>query len=101
MLQRQVEVVGDYGVVRHLRDELWADLPRIEVVEPQPAQIINGREHPDEVDQARFMGADPILGPEMKSTGEVMGVGATFAEAFTKAALGAGDKIQITVFWSL
>src|SRR5690606_16940623 len=35
----------------------------------------------------KFPKVDPILGPEMKSTGEVMGVGATFAEAFSKAAL--------------
>ena len=41
----------------------------------------------------KFPGVDPILGPEMKSTGEVMGVGATFAEAFAKASLGAGDKL--------
>ena len=42
---------------------------------------------------AKFPGVDPILGPEMKSTGEVMGVGVTFAEAFSKAALGAGVKL--------
>ena len=41
----------------------------------------------------KFPGVDPILGPEMKSTGEVMGVGDTFAEAFAKASLGAGDKL--------
>ena len=41
----------------------------------------------------KFPGVDPILGPEMKSTGEVMGVGATFAEAYAKAQLGAGDLI--------
>lgn len=41
----------------------------------------------------KFPGVDPILGPEMKSTGEVMGLGKTFAEAFAKAALGAGDAI--------
>ncbi|PCJ35421.1 MAG: carbamoyl phosphate synthase large subunit, partial [Moraxellaceae bacterium] len=40
---------------------------------------------------AKFPGVDPILGPEMKSTGEVMGVGDTFAEAFAKAALGASE----------
>lgn len=40
---------------------------------------------------AKFQGVDPILGPEMKSTGEVMGVGDTFGEAFAKASLGAGD----------
>ncbi len=38
----------------------------------------------------KFPGVDPILGPEMKSTGEVMGSGETFDEAFAKAALGAG-----------
>ena len=38
----------------------------------------------------KFPGVDTILGPEMKSTGEVMGVGATFAEAFVKSQLGAG-----------
>ena len=38
----------------------------------------------------KFPGVDPILGPEMKSTGEVMGVGRTFGEAFHKAQLGAG-----------
>ena len=37
----------------------------------------------------KFPGVDPILGPEMRSTGEVMGVGETFAEAYAKAELGA------------
>lgn len=41
----------------------------------------------------KFQGVDPILGPEMKSTGEVMGSGTTFAEAFMKAQLGAGEKM--------
>ena len=40
----------------------------------------------------KFPGVDPILGPEMKSTGEVMGVGKTFAEAYAKAQMGAGEK---------
>ncbi|MBC53141.1 MAG: carbamoyl phosphate synthase large subunit [Gammaproteobacteria bacterium] len=44
----------------------------------------------------KFPGVDPILGPEMKSTGEVMGVGDTFAEAFSKSQLGAGEKIAKT-----
>ncbi|WP_373974512.1 carbamoyl-phosphate synthase large subunit [Chitinibacter sp. SCUT-21] len=39
---------------------------------------------------AKFPGVDSILGPEMKSTGEVMGVGVSFAEAFVKAQLAAG-----------
>ncbi len=38
----------------------------------------------------KFPGVDPILGPEMKSTGEVMGVGRSFAEAYAKAQLAAG-----------
>ena len=42
---------------------------------------------------AKFPGVDPILGPEMKSTGEVMGVGDTFAEAFKKAMYGAGEGL--------
>ncbi|OOR99954.1 carbamoyl phosphate synthase large subunit [Haemophilus paracuniculus] len=41
----------------------------------------------------KFPGVDTILGPEMRSTGEVMGVGKTFAEAFFKAQLGAGERI--------
>ena len=41
----------------------------------------------------KFPGADTILGPEMKSTGEVMGVGATFAEAFVKSQLAAGEAL--------
>jgi carbamoyl-phosphate synthase large subunit len=39
----------------------------------------------------KFPGVDPILGPEMKSTGEVMGVGDSFGEAFAKASLAAGQ----------
>ncbi len=42
----------------------------------------------------KFPGVDPILGPEMKSTGEVMGVGKTFAEAYSKAQMGAGEAIE-------
>ena len=41
----------------------------------------------------KFPGVDTILGPEMKSTGEVMGVGKTFGEAFVKSQLGAGIKL--------
>ena len=44
----------------------------------------------------KFPGADTILGPEMKSTGEVMGVGATFGEAFFKSQLGAGDRLPVS-----
>jgi carbamoyl-phosphate synthase large subunit len=41
----------------------------------------------------KFPGADTILGPEMKSTGEVMGVGTTFAEAFVKSQLASGEAL--------
>jgi carbamoyl-phosphate synthase large subunit len=41
----------------------------------------------------KFPGVDPILGPEMKSTGEVMGVGRNFAEAFAKAQIGGGERL--------
>ncbi|HEA3292719.1 TPA: carbamoyl-phosphate synthase large subunit [Pasteurella multocida] len=44
----------------------------------------------------KFPGVDTVLGPEMRSTGEVMGVGATFAEAFLKAQLGANERIPKT-----
>jgi len=44
----------------------------------------------------KFPGVDTILGPEMKSTGEVMGVGETFAEAFLKSQLAAGVKLPVT-----
>ncbi len=42
---------------------------------------------------SKFIGVDPILGPEMKSTGEVMGTGLNFPEAYAKAQLGAGESI--------
>jgi carbamoyl-phosphate synthase large subunit len=41
----------------------------------------------------KFPGSDPILGPEMKSTGEVMGVGRTFGEAYAKAQLASGVNL--------
>ncbi len=42
----------------------------------------------------KFPGVDPLLGPEMRSTGEVMGVGRTFAEAFAKAQLGSNSTMK-------
>jgi len=64
------------------------------------AQGIRGEVHPPyfSVKEAvfpfvKFPGVDTILGPEMKSTGEVMGVGKTFGEAFVKSQLGAGTKL--------
>ena len=44
---------------------------------------------------AKFPGVDTILGPEMKSTGEVMGVGRNFGEAFVKSQLAAGTRLPI------
>ena len=42
---------------------------------------------------AKFPGVDPILGPEMRSTGEVMGIADEFGQAFAKASLGAGEDL--------
>lgn len=51
----------------------------------------------------RFLGVDPLLGPEMRSTGEVMGLDKTFARAFLKSQLGAGTPLpeKGTVFISV
>src|SRR5271166_491488 len=52
---------------------------------------------------SKFAGVDTVLGPEMRSTGEVMGVAATFGEAFAKAQLSAGQVLPTggTVFFSV
>jgi len=44
---------------------------------------------------ARFPGVDIVLGPEMKSTGEVMGIASTFARAYAKSQLGAGTVLPL------
>jgi carbamoyl-phosphate synthase large subunit len=51
----------------------------------------------------KFPGVDPVLGPEMKSTGEVMGIGDTFGEAYAKALVAAGIPLPLsgTVFISV
>ncbi len=51
----------------------------------------------------KFAGTDVLLGPEMRSTGEVMGIDEDFGRAFAKAALGAGQKFPLTgtVFFSM
>ncbi len=51
----------------------------------------------------KFPGVDPALGPEMRSTGEVMGIGESFGEAFAKAQLSAGTPLPLngTVFISV
>jgi carbamoyl-phosphate synthase large subunit len=52
---------------------------------------------------ARFPGVDPVLGPEMRSTGEVMGIDTDFAVAFAKSQIGAGQRLPDsgTVFISV
>ena len=52
---------------------------------------------------ARFPGVDILLGPEMKSTGEVMGIDADFGRAFAKSQLGAGNELPMegTIFISV
>ena len=52
---------------------------------------------------SKFAGVDTVLGPEMRSTGEVMGVASTFGEAFAKAQLSAGQVLPTegTVFFSV
>jgi len=52
---------------------------------------------------ARFEGVDTLLGPEMKSTGEVMGIDRSFGLAFAKSQLGAGQRLPLsgTVFLSV
>ena len=51
----------------------------------------------------KLAGSDPMLGPEMKSTGEVMGIAPTFGLAFAKATMAAGEKVPVTgtVFFSV
>jgi carbamoyl-phosphate synthase large subunit len=51
----------------------------------------------------RFPGVDTLLGPEMRSTGEVMGIGSTFGLAFAKSQIAAGNRLPVdgTVFLSL
>ncbi len=51
----------------------------------------------------RFPGVDTLLGPEMRSTGEVMGIGTTFGLAFAKSQIAAGNRLPVsgTIFFSL
>ncbi|HKI63125.1 MAG TPA: carbamoyl-phosphate synthase large subunit, partial [Burkholderiales bacterium] len=73
---------------------------RCMVGEPLAAQNIGGTARPPYFSVkeavfpfAKFPGVDTILGPEMKSTGEVMGVGRSFGEAFVKSQLAAGVRL--------
>ncbi|UVO53208.1 carbamoyl-phosphate synthase large subunit [Sphingomonas sp. SUN039] len=69
---------------RVMAGEMLADLPPIDLDIPHIA--VKEAVFPF----ARFPGVDPVLSPEMKSTGEVMGIDSDFARAFAKAQLGAG-----------
>jgi carbamoyl-phosphate synthase large subunit len=69
---------------RVMAGEMLADLPAIDLDIPHIA--VKEAVFPF----ARFPGVDPVLSPEMKSTGEVMGIDSNFARAFAKAQLGAG-----------
>jgi len=66
-------------------------LPDLGCVEPVHPQFISVKE--SVFPFAKFQGVDPILGPEMKSTGEVMGIGKSFAEAFAKGLLASGTRL--------
>ncbi len=72
---------------RVMAGEMLADLPAIDLDIPYVA--VKEAVFPF----ARFPGIDPVLSPEMKSTGEVMGIDADFATAFAKAQLGAGTRL--------
>ena len=61
------------------------------VLAEQPTRFFNVKE--SVFPFGKFPGVDPMLGPEMKSTGEVMGVGKTFGEAFGKATLASNVKL--------
>ena len=72
---------------------------RVSGVLPVPQSFVKSPVFPF----AKFPGVDPVLGPEMRSTGEVMGVGQNFGEAFAKAQLSAGTPLPAsgTVFISV
>jgi len=82
---------------RVMAGEMLADLPKIAAVSGHVA--VKEAVFPF----ARFPGVDPVLSPEMKSTGEVMGIDRDFAFAFAKAQLGAGTVLPQagTVFVSV
>ena len=68
-----------------------------------PEAILNGGAAPGHIAVkeavfpfARFPGVDPVLGPEMKSTGEVMGIDRDFGSAFAKAQIGAGMHLPVS-----
>ena len=79
-------------LVRHaVRLMLGADLDDLDLPVAAPARHVAVKEAV--LPFARFPGADPVLGPEMRATGEVMGLGGSFPEAFAKAQRGAGQAL--------
>ena len=86
--------------VRLMMGRKLADMPELPEGELKPHKVcVKSPVFPFN----KFPGVDPILGPEMRSTGEVMGVGETFGEAFAKAQLSAGNPLpdQGSVFMSI
>jgi carbamoyl-phosphate synthase large subunit len=84
--QPLAKIAARVMVGKSLRDQGCLDMPRPKYISVKEAVLPFNK----------FPGADGILGPEMKSTGEVMGVGATFGEAFLKAQMGAGSMLPST-----
>jgi carbamoyl-phosphate synthase large subunit len=84
---------------RTLRDLLPDELASGEDLGTGPHYFVKSPVFP----WSKFPGVDPVLGPEMRSTGEVMGVADNFGEAFAKAQLSAGLKLPTTgsVFFSV
>ncbi len=79
-------------LVRHaVRLMLGAALDDLDLPVAAPARQVAVKEAV--LPFARFPGADPVLGPEMRATGEVMGLGGSFPEAFAKAQRGAGQAL--------
>jgi carbamoyl-phosphate synthase large subunit len=79
-------------LVRHaMRLMLGAGLDELGLPVAAPARHVAVKEAV--LPFARFPGADPVLGPEMRATGEVMGLGGSFPEAFAKAQRGAGQAL--------
>ncbi len=62
---------------------------------PEELEVINFFVKAPVFPFVKFPGVDPVLGPEMRSTGEVMGMGASFGEAFAKACMGAGAMLPL------
>ncbi len=76
---------------RKLREFLPENVERATDLETGNAYFVKSPVFP----WSKFPGVDTVLGPEMKSTGEVMGVAASFGEAFAKAQIAAGNRLPV------